>query len=147
MFNPEEIIVISDSELQTYENFRLHLEIQIPDMPDFGSFEDMPRGPPVLKKHLTDHLGHEEDNNSVPEEESQEESHVQVSLASTPTLPDSEEYSTTSTDLDYVMINVCGYNYKIITTGLTHDEIEEEIRIVENDALDYLLDNTDNRFM
>lgn len=144
MFAPEEIIVLSELEMQSHEHYRPHLQIEIPSMPDFGDFEELPRGPPVLKKHMADHLGDEDDNSVASTESMPEESQFQFaqSSPSTPTLPDSEEE-----EPEYVVINVCGYNYSIITTGLTQDEIEQEILAVENEALEYLLDCSDNRFM
>ena len=48
---------------------------------------------------------------------------------------------------DHIIINIYGYNYKIITTGLTQEEIDQEILAVESDALDYMLDTNDARFM
>lgn len=149
MSNPENFIVLTELEMQTNENFRPHLEIEIPDVPDFGDFEEMPRGHPILKKHLTDNLGEDDNNsiastNSIQDGERLEEEQHHPSLVSTHTLADSEKINT---DIDYVIVNVCGYNYKIITTGLTEDEIEDEIRTLENDALDYLLDNNDTMFM
>lgn len=141
MFNPEELIVLTDYQMYNHEQFRPHIEIQIPQMPDFGAFEEMPREPPVLKKSLTDNLGNEshQNNNSVEQEEVE-------SMSSVSTLSDTEdEY--TSNSPEFVIINICGYTYNIITTGLTQDEIDEEIIAVENDALDYLLDGSDTRFL
>lgn len=147
MFAPEELIVLTDYQMNSQEQYRPHLEIQIPGVPDFGDFEELPRGPPVLRKHLTDHLDEEDqqDTSSVASTNSMpEESQFQFaqSSPSTPTLSDSEEE-----EPEYVTINICGYNYKIITTGLTQDEIEQEILAVENEALEYLLDSSDMRFM
>lgn len=134
MFAAEELIVLSDSQMHNWpEQIRPHLEIQIPELPDFGDFEEMPRSHPVLVEHQADHLADEEDDIQL----------AQNSQASTITIPEEEMED----PLEYVIINICGFEYQINTTGMKHDEIELEIQKVENDAIDYLLDPSDERYM
>jgi len=143
MFAPEELIVLTDYQMYNHEQFRPHLEIQIPGVPDFGDFEEMPREPPVLKKSLSD-LGEEDqqDASSVASTDSNPEEESQFQFAqSSPSTPTEEVQP------DHVIINIYGYNYKIITTGLTQEEIDQQILSVESDALDYMLDSGDVRFM
>jgi hypothetical protein len=129
MFAAEELIILSDSQIQNWpEQFRPHLEIQIPELPDFGDFEEMPRDHPVLVEHQADHLGLEDEDFQL----------AQNSQASTISMP--EEY-------EHVIINICGFQYQINTTGMKDDELEIEIQKVENDAIDYLLDPSDERYM
>lgn len=121
---------MTDGQMYQSEMHRPHLQIEIPSLPDFGNFEDMPRDHPILNQQLADNFG-------------EDEHIIDYSNASTPTLPEAEE----DEPLDYIMINICGYPYKIITTGLTDDEIEKEIELVQNEALDFLLDSDDERYM
>jgi hypothetical protein len=142
MFQPEELILMTDEQMYASQVYSPHLQIEIPEMPEFGDFEDMPREKPILKKQLTDHLG---DDNSLPdnEEDKSQIQFAQNSNASTPTLPDEAEEEV----LEHITIIVCGYPYKITTIGLTDDEIEEQIEMVQNEALDFLLDGGDERYV
>jgi hypothetical protein len=120
MFAPQELIILSDSQIQNWpEQFRPHLEIQIPELPDFGDFEEMPRDHPVLVEHQADHLAIEEEDIQL----------AQNSQASTISMPEEDE------PIEHVVINICGFQYEINTTGMNDDELE-----IENKALDCLLD-------
>jgi hypothetical protein len=122
MFAPEEIIVIQEDMLP------FSVSINIPDVPDFGDFEEMPRGHPILKKHLADHLGNEEESHS-PDTMSIEEAEQE----------EDDEHQ------DYIVIEVMeGYHCTICIAGMNEDEIEEEIEKAREEIVDLILDGHDN---
>lgn len=122
MFAPEELIVINEEMLP------FSVSIKIPDQLDFGDFEEMPRGPPILKKHLADHLGDEEESHS-PDTMSIEEGEQEE---------DDEQN-------DYIIIEVMeGYHCTICIAGMNDEEIDEEIEKARDEIVDMILDGHDN---
>jgi hypothetical protein len=123
MFAPEELVVIKEEMLP------FSVSIEIPNVPDFGDFEELPRGHPILKKHLADHLGDEEESHS-PDTMSIEEGEQEE-----------EEQP------EYVMIEVMeGYNCTVCISGMNDEEIEGAIEKAREEILDMILDGPDNIF-
>ena len=127
MFAPEELVVLVDK----MEAPMFSLSIQIPNVPDFGDFEEMPRDPPILSKHLTDHLGDDESMAHSPDT---------MSLDGIELEEDSEQQ-------DYIVIEVMeGYTCTICIANMTDEEIEMEIENKREEILEMILDGHDTLF-
>lgn len=128
MFAPEELIVMEDK----MQSPMFSISIQIPNEPDFGDFEEMPRAPPVLKKHLTDHIG--------TDQQSDDESQSTISVEEAIEYND-EEHN------DYITIEIMeGYTCTICVAGMTDEEIDNEIENKKEEILDMMLDGYDNYY-
>jgi hypothetical protein len=123
MFAPEDLIVLNE-EMQPFS-----VSIQIPNVPDFGDFEELPRSAPILSKHLTDHLGENEEDAHSPD---------------TMSIEDAEEESEQP---DYIIIEVMeGYTCTVCVAGMNEIEIEEEIQKAREEIIDLILDGGDNYY-